>query len=108
LEAYYAALARVDPEVVEEAVNRAAPRSTDRLAPLIPRFLESQFLFDYLDDRRLVDRLNNVLSRVRLPPLPDSFQNLLPDARRRVTERKTELLTPPAPAGASGSAPAEE
>lgn len=93
LEAYYAALGAVEPGIVEETVNRAAPRTTDALAPLIPRFVASRFLFDYLDDSRLLLRLNNVLSRVKLAQLPESFAALLPEVRRRVTLRKDDLLT---------------
>jgi hypothetical protein len=94
LESYYEALASVDPAVVQAAVNRAAPRQTERLAPLIPLFIASRFLFDYLEDERLLDRLNGVMGRVRLPPLPRSFLAILPDARRRVTAAKELLLHP--------------
>ncbi len=95
LEAYYAALSSLDPHVVQAAVNRAAPRPTTGLAPLIPKFIEVRFLFDYLDDARLLKRLNNVMSRVHLAPLPPSFLDLLPDFRRRVTTRQHELLAEP-------------
>ncbi len=95
LEAYYAALETLDPAVVQEAVNRAAPRSTSNLAPLIPRFIEARFLFDYLDDARLLARLNGVMSRVGLAPLPPSLMEVFPDFRRRVADRQEALLTEP-------------
>jgi hypothetical protein len=98
LERYYAALAAVDANVVQEAVNRAAPRQTERLAPLIPAFLASRFLFDYLDDERLHYRLNGVMARVQLRPLPPSFLGLLPEARRRVAAAKEALLERPSAA----------
>jgi hypothetical protein len=92
LEAYYAAIASVDPDVIQAAVNRAAPRSTDRLAPLIPLFVSARFLADYATDEGLLHRLNGVMSRVRLPALPHSFIDLLPEARRRVAARQGDLL----------------
>jgi hypothetical protein len=95
LEAYYGALAAVDPHRVQAAVNRVAPRKTDRLANLIPRFLTARFLFDYQDDTGLLSRLNGVLARVKLAPLPASFLTLLPDARRRVAARRDDLLCEP-------------
>jgi hypothetical protein len=92
LEKYYAALSSIDAGVIQTTVNRAAPRQTERLAPLIPAFVASRFLFDYLDDERLLYRLNGVMARVQLPPLPKSFLALLPAARRRVHEAKERLL----------------
>jgi hypothetical protein len=92
LETYYAALSTIDASVVQAAVNRGAPRQTERLAPLIPAFIASRFLFDYLDDERLLYRLNGVMARVQLRPLPRSFLGLLPEARRRVAAAKEALL----------------
>jgi hypothetical protein len=39
--------------------------------------------------------LNQVMRRVGLASLPESFLTLLPEARRLVAERAGELLTPP-------------
>lgn len=89
---YYDSLAGVDPEVVESVVNRIAPRPTQRLALLVPRFLAERFLPDYLDDAKLMVRLNQVLRRVGLPQLPLRAAELFAEARRRVAERKNELL----------------
>ena len=95
LEAYYRQLAGLDPGVVQSAVNRMAPRSTERLAPLIPLFIGERFLWDYADDAKLWRRLNQVMRRVGLPLLPESFRDLLPEVRRQVAEREAELLSPP-------------
>ncbi len=92
LEAYYTVLESVDAAVVEAAFNRMAPRPTDRLAPLIAGFRRERLLDDYLDDQRLMVRLNQVMRRVKLPALPDDFRHLLPDFRRQVDARKAELL----------------
>jgi len=92
LDAYYAAIAVVDPHVVAEAVNQIATQQTGSLAFFIPRFSAERFLYDYGDDEKLLVRLNNVLRRVGLWPLPSSFTSLLPRARQLVRERKDELL----------------
>src|SRR5215210_8060913 len=92
LDAYYQALAALDPNLVETTVNRMAPKSTDRLAPLLPRFLSERFLYDYADDGKLLHRLNQVMRRVNLPPLPESLLEFFPEAREAVTRRHLELL----------------
>jgi len=92
LEAYYGLLDTVDARVVQEAVNRMAPRSTKRLAGMISHFCRERILWDYLEDGKLLVRLNQVMRRVKFAPLPDSFRDVLPDARRRVDRRRAELL----------------
>ena len=92
LEAYYAALATIDAGLVQAAVNRMVPRPTDRLAPMIVAFRQHRILYDYLEDGKLMLRLNQVMRRVRCDPLPASFADLLPAARRLVAERQRELL----------------
>jgi hypothetical protein len=92
LDAYYQALASVDAEVVQSCVNRIAAKTTDRLAPLLPRFLSERFLYDYADDAKLLHRLNQVMRRVNLPPLPDQLLDFFPEARRTVAERHLDLL----------------
>lgn len=95
LERYYEALADLDAELVESAINQMVPRGTQRLAPLIPLFSRERFLSDYLDDAKLTFRLNQVMRRVKLPELPRSFMAILPDVRREVQARRDELLTAP-------------
>lgn len=94
LEQYYAALARIDTEHVQAAVNRMSPRPTHRLAELLPLFSQERFLSDYNDDAKLARRLNQVMRRVGLPPLPAAFQRVLPTARRLIDARREELLRP--------------
>jgi hypothetical protein len=94
LDGYYAALTALDPAATERAISSLATKPTDRIAPLIPRFIAERFLYDYLDDERLLIRLNHVMRRVGLPTLPDSLAGLFPGMRQRVHERKQELLTP--------------
>jgi hypothetical protein len=95
LEAYYRALGSLDGEVVQAAVNRMAPRSTERLAAIVPRFCQERFLWDYREDGRLFVRLNQVMRRVKLPELPEGFSEMLAVARPCVAARQRELLTPP-------------
>ena len=97
LEAYYAALEAVDPAYVQEAVGRIATGVPERLAEFVPLFIRERFLWDYADDGKLWFRLNQVMRRVTLPPLPEAFCELLPEARRLVERRKAELLAPPEP-----------
>jgi hypothetical protein len=94
---YYQALSQVDPQAVQDAVNRMTPLAggTARLAPLIRGFCDVRFLFDYASDSKLHQRLNQVMLRVGLPELPSGFAAMLPAARRLVAERQHELLLEP-------------
>ena len=69
-----------------------APRPTRRLAVFIELFLRERILWNYLEDDKLLMRLNQVMRRVRLDALPDQFVALLPAARELVSQRKDALL----------------
>jgi hypothetical protein len=108
--AYYRALDEVDAARVEEAVNRMAPRpigncpdfrvsgngtvplNAGRLAMFIGLFRRERILWDYLEDAKLMVRLNQIMRRVRQEPLHDDFVAILPAARELVTRRKSMLL----------------
>lgn len=92
LDAYYHSMHEVEAWVVEEAVNRLAPRRTERLSVFIPAFTRERFLGDYSDDLKLHRRLNQVMKRVGLEALPETFCELLPAARTAVRERRRQLL----------------
>ena len=92
LERYYRAMGSVDARVVEAVVNRTARRPTDQLAAMISGFGRERFLSDYLDDARLLVRLNQIMRRVGFAQLPDAFKRILPAARQLVGTRRTELL----------------
>ncbi len=55
------------------------------LAFFIPRFSAERFLYDYVEDGKLLFRRNGVMRRVRLPVLPSSLvqtcSGLHPDLR---------------------------
>jgi hypothetical protein len=92
LDEYYRVLDSIDGRRVEEAVNRIAPRPTTRLVPLISRFRRERILWDYLDDARLLVRLNQVMRRVGFAALPGTLREVLPEARRQVDRCKSGLM----------------
>ncbi len=104
-------VARLDQYYLVDAVPRPGggqpghPPDDDRnradLPEMIRRFCTERFLYDYLDNAKLLTRLNRVMGRVNLPQLPPSFLSFLPDARRQVSERRDELLTDPTDCEAS-------
>ncbi len=94
LDAYYQALDGLDAARVTQAVGRMGRGGGQRLLAFIPLFSRERFLWDYLEDGKLMVRLNQVMRRVKLPTLPADFARLLPAARRQVAERQAELLAP--------------
>lgn len=94
LPAYYAALQELDPQLLQQHINSLATKQTELLTNFIPRFQTERFLADYRNDERLLHRLNQVMRRAKLPPLPESFLQILPIARKKVREQISELLPP--------------
>ncbi len=92
LAAYERTLGAVDPRVIQDAVNRMVPRPTERLAPMIALFRREGLLWDYLEDDKLLVRLNQVMRRVGFGPLPGALAGVLPEGRRLVGRRRHELL----------------
>ena len=81
---YYRALDSLDVDLVAWTVNQMATQRVENLARFIPRFSAERFLYDYAQDAKLLFRLNHVMRRVKLPPLPDDLCLWFPEARRRV------------------------
>ncbi len=92
--AYYDALSRLDGEVIQRNVNRMAPKTTARLAAFISTFHQTRFLLDYVATDRLHYRLNQMVQRIGLAPLPRRAESVLQSGRRLVRERVGELLPP--------------
>jgi hypothetical protein len=92
LDDYYDALSQLDTVATQGAINALATRTSDRIALLIPRFLSERFLYDYLDDGKLLTRLNHVMRRVGLPLLPEELREFLPQARAAVRAKQGQLL----------------
>lgn len=84
LDRYYDALDRLDAELVGEWVSAMTTIPATGLPYLIGRFREIRFLYDYLDDAKLLSRINGVLQRVRLAELPPGIESLIKDARLEV------------------------
>jgi hypothetical protein len=76
-------------------VNTITGKPTDRLAATIERFIDLRFLYDYLDHDKLLVKLNQVLGRVGLAPLPAAIVGWLPEASDLVESRRQRLLSPP-------------
>lgn len=93
LRAYYLALTQIDPQVVLSHVNEMARDPAQRLAEFIPLFHREQFLWDYGNANRLLHRLNQVLRRVKLPPLPAEFRQSL-EAAKSIVNKEFERLLP--------------
>ncbi len=93
LEDYYKALDAIEPQLVQQTVNRISRVSTDRLVWLVPRFSSEKFLFDYSCDEKLLRRINQVLKRVNLALLPDSLTPWLAQARLEVKSLRSQLLS---------------
>lgn len=91
---YYSALSALDPTATEHAISKLATRPVARIASLIPRFITERFLYDYLDNAKLLTRLNHIMRRVKLPQIPPSLTELFPSMRRRVRTQMPKLLTP--------------
>ncbi len=92
---YYMALRSISPDTVQRCVNAITGKPTDQLVSVIERFVDAQFLYDYLDHDKLLMRLNQVMKRVGLLPLPAEVGDWLPQADKLVESRRQRLLTPP-------------
>jgi hypothetical protein len=92
LSRYYDAFANIDAGIVETAINQMVKVPTDRLHGFIPLFVRERFLTDYGDPARLLYRLNQVLRRVGLTPLPAGFDTVLVEARGVINRHRPGLL----------------
>lgn len=93
LRAYYDSMLQIDPELIQTHVNEMVRDPARRLAEFIGIFHREQFLWDYRDANRLLKRLNQVMWRVKLQPLPSETVLLL-EAARPIVERSFEKLLP--------------
>lgn len=93
LDEYYRVMDSIDPVWVQSRINAMTRDSTDQVAPLLPLFLQERFLWDYLDGEKLLARLNQVMRRIKLNTLPESFVEVLERGRRLVATHADDLLT---------------
>lgn len=96
-DAYYRLMETVSPGELQDTVNRLSLRPTNGISGFLQRFLDERFLLDYLDDGRLMYRMNRVLLRVKLEPLADRAVELIGLSRGLVRNRWRELLGEAAP-----------
>ncbi|TWT50704.1 hypothetical protein Pla22_34470 [Rubripirellula amarantea] len=94
-EQYYSAVENADAREIERCVNVITGKPTMALAPLIGRFAEVAFLYDYAEPEGMLLRLNQVMKRVKLQPLPDSLLPWIARTDKLVESRMQRLLTPP-------------
>lgn len=92
---YYQSLIDCDTAVVQRCVNQITGKPTEKLSKTIRRFTEVRFLYDYLENDKLLIRLNQVMNRVGLAALPPAVEEWLPEARELVESRRGRLLSPP-------------
>ncbi len=90
---YYRILDGLDLGVVEVALEQILGRRVEQVGKLIRRFSIERFMYDYLDDRRLLKRLNQIMARVGLAALPNSLLDWLPIARQNIIQYETSLLS---------------
>ncbi len=92
LDRYYAAISQVDSGCLLDTINQLALRPSTRFQEFLPRYMNEKFMFDYLEDRGLLNRLNGVLRRLKLAELPRSITDVIGLARINVHNRFNELL----------------
>jgi hypothetical protein len=91
LDRYYGVFAQLDAARLSRAVCDLARQTVD-VAPWLPIFGREQFLRDYADSERLAYRLNQVLRRVKLDPLPAGIEGPLSAGRSIVRSYADDLL----------------
>jgi len=91
-EHYWHVLSTIDSARIEYAVNRMAKVPAERLAWFVDLYRREQFLRSYESDDTLLGRLNQVLSRVKLTPIPADTVDVVADGRILVTQRLHDLL----------------
>ncbi len=89
---YYGVLASIPVEELQGIVETIVGRPAARLTPMIRRFLAAQVVWDYLDDRSCVNRVNQILRRVGFSPICDRLSGVLPAARGLIHRQRERLL----------------
>ena len=92
LDEYYQSVQTLDARVLQTALNRMANKPLHGMDIWIERFVHERFLADYADDTKLLRRLNQVMKRVRLQPIPDEIIPWFQTARSAVAQSAHRLL----------------
>lgn len=94
IDQYYEAFNQIDPLKVELATNKMTAQKTDQLKHWLVLFHKEGFLRDYLVPQSMLLRLNQVMKRVKLQPLPEETVSILETGRKIVAKRLNDLLPP--------------
>jgi len=94
IDEYYRVISQVPSAEIQDFVNVMAAKQTNQLVKFIEIFNQIQFLRDYLETAQLLRRLNQVLRRVKLQPLPDHAEQTLESAWEIIKRRGWDLLPP--------------
>lgn len=92
---YYEMVAEIDHVELQRCVNVITGKPTDKIVNVLGRFVDSKFLYDYLDHETLLLRLNQVMKRVGLKALPPELLNWFPRVEQQIRARRDMMLTPP-------------
>lgn len=92
---YYRLFEDAPLERIQTCVNTITGKPSDRIVETLRRFAAIRFLDDYADDAAILMRLNQVMARVGLEPLPEAVQRWLPHARAEVLLHHERLLGGP-------------
>lgn len=91
---YYEAFNQIDPIKIEVATNKMVTNKTNQLKHWLNHFYKEGFLKDYLIPQKMLVRLNQVMKRVKLQPLPGETISILKTGRGIVEKRLNDLLPP--------------
>ncbi len=94
IDRYYDAFRQIDPLKVELATNKMTAQQTDQLKHWLIIFQKERFLRDYLVPQSMLLRLNQVMKRVKLQPLPEETISVLKTGRKIIEKRLDDLLPP--------------
>ena len=92
MEEFYNVVQQIVPEQVQNAVNLFATRKTEKLVPAIGFFLKERYVFDYETDAGARYRMNRVLERLKLAPIPEEADSWMSKFRQKVVTNANELL----------------
>ncbi len=90
---YYRVIDGLNVDIVGRTIESVLQRPIEKLPMIIRRFAVERFLYDYLDDVRMLRRLNQVMKRVGLPQLPTETTRWLRESRSRVNRHADAMLT---------------
>lgn len=96
IQSYYRLMQKLNPTRTEELVSRMTNQPAENLSRFVSLFSSIQFLYDYHHNEKLLGRLNQVMQRVRLLPLPETLFGFFDSARARIAQNVDRLFFEPA------------